>query len=283
MPISPFIFNIAFIASFLKDYKGAVRNLIFIVLFLVVSQIFGNYLFEQTIFYSSDSRTESNYLFGVFLLCVLVIDVISFIIKYRSLQFQAYEHKKYIDKDSSCISAIESIFIGLSMFFNFLPTALVISVVINSLQLGAFLLGISILLVFAKWFYVFMQCRLLTPKQITNPNTPSAKGPSTILQKINNALITISSTVIYIVVWRVTVYQIIGDYKNIFAFDKLGNTIEITVTLFFASIALYLPSRLLFILEDYYTLTDLKRKRAAFLTSVLAILVPIVAAVIDTI
>ncbi len=280
MPVNPFIFNLIAVGAFLKDYKGAVRNLIFIIIFLVVTQLFGQFVFNLASGVIIENSPNPNFILGITAIVLIIADFGLFLLKYPSLTYFAFQHRQFIAKDSGCLLAVESSLLGLSIFFNFIPTALLFMALSDSFHLDEpYLELLFSALVFLKWLIIFKKSIMLTPSRIDGLKKIPENYFPTLKNKLINVSITVISSINYIIVWEVCgVHNAMKDYQSVFPLNRWGYSVNILLELFFFSIVMYLPIRLIFILEDYYSVTTPKQKRAAFLSSVLAVIIPIISA-----
>lgn len=285
MPLNPNVFNILVFTSLLKDYRGTIRNLIFIISFWLLSVYFGSYLFQQADNFYSNTSAEPNLFFGYFLTLILLADLLAYFIKARTIKYMVYKNKELFLGRTGCLSMLESLLIGTSIFCYMMPGVWMLKIVFHSLPPGNFILPIALALVIAKWGVISYQCMFMTPN-VANKWEEEPKAPPKVLDNLADIILTITTTVLFTVVWQLGVTKYFHHYKpfnfNRDMYETVARAILYVLILPFFCIALYLPTRLIFIMEDYYTLTNPKYRRAAFLSSVFAIVVSVGVAIYNT-
>jgi hypothetical protein len=277
------VFNTFILISLLQDYRGALRNLIFILLFWLLSFYFGSYLFEQADKFYNNPSADPNPFFGYFLISILLFDFLAYFIKARTIKYHVYKNKEAFLGRMGCLSIMESLLIGISILCNLLPGIWMMNIIFHALPPGNFIFPCTVLLVLTKWGVICYQCLFMTPNVANKWDDAPPQAPPKILDHLADVILTITTTVFFTVIWQVGINRFLMWYHPFDFKRDIYNTVGwaclYILLLPFFCIALYMPTRLIFIMEDYYALTNPKHRRAAFLSSVFAVAVSVAVAI----
>lgn len=287
MGLTPSVLNILALTSLLHNYKGTIRNLIFIVLFWIANFYLGAYLFGQADrFYNSSEVTDTNRTFAYFLAAVLLFDFLACFVKFRTIKYHVYNNRDVFEKRMGCLSILESLLIGLSIIFNLVPAIWLMKIIANAAPAGDLIYPFTVFLVLIKWGIVCYKCLFITPSTPDGWDEKIIKPPA-ILDHLADIILTVSSAILFTVIWQLAIKKYLEWYHPFEFHFAIYTTIIIAcgrlILLVLLSIALYMPTRLIFIMEDYYALTNIKHRRAAFYSSVLAIAVSVAVGIFNSV
>ncbi|HEY4798480.1 MAG TPA: hypothetical protein VII99_05310 [Bacteroidia bacterium] len=255
--------NEYFIPKIFRNNRGAARNIVFLLLVLGYNYFLGDYLLIHAGWYMEASRNiPRNPGLGSFLFLILILDFIAFVIKFRAVKYTFLENIDLFTGRKGCLMKLQEFVLGVAAFFSIITGFFLQLMITNST--GNYLIGfVLVLFVFFRWGFMMYKVFSLTNRKkqvgekIILPEQPSFKS-----ELWSDILLTITTSVIYTVTWGVL---------RLNAIDATG---PFFLVLFF-SIPIYLPTRLIFILQDYYSPLQAKNKRNAFLTSVAAVFIPL--------
>ena len=286
MELEPGVLNTFFILSLLRNYKGTVRNLIFILLFWGLSYYFGSYLFQQADkYYDNASVTTPNIFFGYLLFSVLLLDFLAYFVKFKTIKYHVFKNRDVFQARMGLLSMAESLMIGISIACNLVPSIWIMKIILHALPPADPIYTITVLLVLTKWGTLGYKCMFMTPNSKDGWMEEPPDPPSKTVDRIADITLTITSSILFTVIWQLGVTRFFTWYHP-FDFQTAVYTtvIKYCVSIFalsIFSIILYMPTRLIFIMEDYYALTEQKYRRTAFYSSVLAVLVSVVMVIVQ--
>ncbi len=287
MGINPGIFNLLSFVAILKDYKGAIRNLIFLLLFWIIGYYFGTYLLQQSDKYFDNSFVEPNPPFAYFLIGVLLLDFAAYFIKFKTIKYYIYQHKEYFSKKMGCLSIAESFMIGASVLYSIVPGIWLLRIINPALPADSPLFPYLVTILIVKWAVVAYKLLFFTPNKKDNWDLDEPKPPSILVDRIANVILTLTTSVLFTVVWQLAVTRLLRDHPSFAPYlgtrGTIVNILGYPMCLTVYAIVLYMPTRLIFIMEDYYALTDPRHRRAAFLTSVLFIVFSVLSTLLNTV
>lgn len=287
MGINPGVFNILSIISFFKDYKGAIRNLIFLILFWVAGYCFGPYLLHQSDKYFDGIYVEPNPPFAYFLIGILILDFAAYFVKFKTIKYHIYQNKEYFAKKMGCLSIAESFMIGASVLYSIVPGIWLLRIINPALPADSSLFPYLVTIVVIKWAVVAYKLLFFTPNKKGNWDLDEPTPPPQILDRIADIVLTITTAVLFTVIWQLAVTRLLRDHPSFAPYlgthGTIVNILGYPMFLIVYAIVLYMPTRLVFIMEDYYALTDPRHRRAAFLTSVLFIVFSVGTTLLNTV
>ncbi len=240
--------------------RSVIRNVTFITLVLVYQIFFGDYILRQCGLYMEDLKgVPRNALLGCFLFLIFILDFAVFAIKFKSVKQAFFQSPELFSQASGFISRAQKAVLMLSAFFTIM-TGMFFQLMITNSTGSNILGGTMILLVFAKWIFVLVKVNSLTSWKAGVSKKPEKTNPLSVRSEIaSDILLTVTSSVIYTVIWEQMCARGAG-----------------TGILLFFSIPLFLPTRLIFILQDFYSPFAASHKRRAFLSGMAAMLIPMV-------
>ena len=200
---------------------------------------------------------SANPLFGNFLFLVFIVDAVAFYFKCNEIRYLYLTNIDFFKEKRGCLNSIRAGVLKLSVFFSILPNIFFQLIITNSTQ--NYLLGaLMTILAFVKWGFVFYKFYWIT-KDKRKHEIP--EPPSFTSQFWTDVILTFTSSVIFTITWE-------------------QMRVDGGVWIFFFFPVIYLPARLIFFLQDYYTPAAPKHKRNVFLTGVAAIVLPLLNAFI---
>ena len=287
MGINPGIFNFLFFVSFLRDYKGALRNLVFLLLFWFVGYFFGGYLLEQSDKYFENTYVEANPQFAYFLISILILDFAAYFVKFRTIKYYIYQHKEFFSQRMGCLSIAESFMIGGALLFSLVPNIWMLKIIDPALPSDSSLFPYVVTFVLIKWGIMAYKGLFITPNKKGGWEDEIPQAPPKWLDFTADIIITITTTVLYTVIWQLAVTRLLRDHPSFTDYwgvkATIVNIIGYPLFLSVYAIVLYMPTRLVFIMEDYYSLTNPKHRRAAFISSIVFILFSVLNTLLNTV
>lgn len=238
-------------------YRGWARNAFFIVLLVLYNFFCRSYVVEQAgHFIEQNKFVGQNPYFGGILFLLFILETAAIVLGLKRLKYIQYENARQNLKFSGCISGINNFIFSLAILFHLLEAVFVQLVVVNSTNsqvLGA----ITVLIAFAReGYFLIAFFGIIYPD---NGKIQDRKDLSNKQRDFVNVSLTITSIVFYSVTWEVLVSALSDNQQGFLPFSFF--------VFFFFAFVLYMPVRLYFTLEDYYSLKQLAERRKAFWTN----------------
>jgi hypothetical protein len=244
------------IPTFFYDNRSAIRNVVFLSLVLIYQYCLGNYLLSQAGLYMEQrDDVTANPLLGYFLFLVFIVDSVAFYFKCNEIRYVYLTNIEFFREKKGCLNSIKTGILKLSVFFSIIPNFFFQLIITNSTQ--NFLLGaLMTILVFVKWIFIFYKLFWITKDKRKDENL---QPPPLASQFWTDVILTFTSSVIFTITWEQL--RVDGGVMIFFFF-------------FLIIPAIYIPARMIFFLQDYYTVSAPRHKRNAFLTGIAAVAFP---------
>ncbi len=250
------------------EYRGWIRNLFFILFILAYDIFCRSYVISIADNYiEQNAHFGQNPGFGYIIFVLFIIETIGIFLGIRRLKYLQYKNRDVQTK--GCLAGLNEFLFSFAALFHLMTAIFVYLVVINSTAnyaLGFFML----LLVLGREAYFMIRFF-----GIIGAKKEEIKEWKDLTKKQKNFVaisLTITSVVFYNVSWDLLINKM-GDPPpgyGLFAFWFY----------FFFALILFLPVRLYFTLEDYYSLTDLKQRQKAFWSTIGILLIATITALI---
>ncbi len=243
-------------------------NLAFITFVSIYHLLFKNYIFNQANYYFHDNTSViKNNPFGIFLLIIVVLDFYAFVLKYKHIRHIFFQNLTYYEGPKGCLNEFNESILGFAALIHLVNTVFIVILITNSIDINFIIIPFILFIIF-KEIFIFVQVMRLETHQSTDDDPDKKVFPADISDNkkiLSDILLTLSSTIIYTVTWEVAINNIGIKHSDI--------SFIVFVGLFVLSIIVFLPSRITFIMQDYYASTEQKYKRYAFFSSIAAIFI----------
>lgn len=255
-------------SQFYKNYRGVIMNLAFILSVSIYHLLFKKYIFAEANYYFHDNTSViKNNPFAIFLLVIIILDFYAFILKYKHIRHVFFQNLIYYEGPKGCLNELNESIIGFAALIHLVNTVFIVILITNAMDINFIIIPFILFIIF-KEIFIFIQVMQLEMHQSTDDDPGKKILPVDISDNkkiLSDILLTFSSTIIYTVTWEVCVNNI-GLKPTDFSWI-------VFIGLFVLSIIVFLPSRLTFIMQDYYASTEPKYKRYAFFSSIATILI----------
>jgi hypothetical protein len=187
------------IPPFFYDNRATIRNVVFLLLVFLFQFLLGHYLLSQAGLYMEQrSDIPQNSLLGLFLFLIFILDLVIFLVKCRELRYIYLTNIEFFKEENSFLGKVRTKLIAVSAFFSIIPNIFFQLMVTNST--GNYFLGMLMTIgAFVKWGIVIWKIYWIT-KDKRKGEVP--EPPPLALQFWTDALLTLTSSVIFTVVWR---------------------------------------------------------------------------------
>lgn len=257
--------------EFFINFRGMLNNLTFLLFVFIFNLFCKNYIISEAKYYFEQTLAFriKDIGFTIFILLIILVDTAGFFLKYPHVKHLFY--KNVYRKEKGFLDMLLVPFFTLSGFIHF-TSAILLGMLLTRSTDNELLKIVGVLIIIAREIIIFVQLAGViysgdgdgTEGEII----PVPSDISVAKNMISDLLLGLCSALIFTITWEASFGGM--SHHMDFHFPKLF------IGMCALSFMFYMPTRILFIMQDYYSAIDVKYKWLAFLSS---ILVPLAASV----